>query len=61
METSRIWLKISSDRYELPLAVADTARELAQMCGVTVGTIYSQMSCVKAGKRPSCPYICITV
>ena len=29
-----LWLKVSNDKYELPLAVADTARELAALCGV---------------------------
>lgn len=38
-----LWLKISKDKYELPLAVADTADQLAEMCGVTVGTIRSNV------------------
>ena len=61
MKIERVWLKVSSDKYELPLAVADTAVELATLCGVTVNTIYSQMSRVKAGVLASCPYICVTI
>ncbi len=61
MKASKLWLKISSDKYELPLAVADSAVELARMCGVTAGTIYSQMSRVRTGERVFCPYICITL
>ena len=34
---------------------------VAKLCGVTVNTIYSQMSRVKAGVRASCPYICVTI
>lgn len=61
MKVSKLWLKISSDKYELPLAVADSAVELARMCGITANTIYSQMSRVRAGEREFCPYICITL
>ncbi len=61
MKIKRIWLKVTSDKYELPLAVADTASELARLCGVTVNTIYAQMSRVRSGNLPSCPYVCITL
>ncbi len=44
-------MKISQDRYELPLAAADSAAELARMCGVSVGTIYERNSRTGAGKR----------
>lgn len=42
-----LWIKVTHDEYELPVAVADTARELARMCGVTVSTIWTTMSHVK--------------
>ncbi len=29
-----IWMEVTRDRYELPVAVADTARELAEIVGV---------------------------
>lgn len=51
-----LYLKISADRYELPIAVADTAQELARMLGVTANTIYSQMSHAKAHGR-WCAYV----
>lgn len=28
-----LWLCVEADEYELPLAVADSARELGEMCG----------------------------
>lgn len=58
---TKIWMKITSDEYELPVAVADTAKELARLCNVTVGAIYSQMSRVRHGTLASCPYICISM
>lgn len=55
----RIWMRVSSDEYELPEAVADTAVELAQICKTTPDVIYSEISMVKAGKRVSCPWVCV--
>ena len=47
-----LWLKVTKDKYELPVAVAETAQELAEMCGVTKGTILQQMSRVKNPESP---------
>ena len=43
-----LYMRVSNDRYELPLAVADTRRELAEMCGVTPNLI---SSCISHAKR----------
>ena len=32
-------MAVEADKYELPLAVTDTARELAEMYGVTTDTV----------------------
>ena len=45
-----LWLKVTSDEYELPVAVADTAAKLAELCDTTEGTIYSSMSHMKHGQ-----------
>lgn len=39
-----LYLLVTSDKYELPLAVADSMEELARMAGVTVGTVTSSIS-----------------
>lgn len=44
-----IWMKVSLDEYELPMIVADTSQELADMCGVSQNTVLSCVSKVKAG------------
>ena len=50
-----IWLLVDLDYYELPLAVANSASELARICGVTTSTIHSARSHAKAtGQR--CKY-----
>ena len=42
------WLRVTTDEYELPLEVADTAQELAQICGVKVETV---RQCVSRRER----------
>lgn len=39
-----IWLKVSTDQYELPEIVADSAGQLAQKLGVTKNHIFSAIS-----------------
>ena len=36
-----VYMKITTDRYELPVAVADTGEELAKMCGVSINNVYN--------------------
>lgn len=51
-----IWLAVTRDKYEHPVALADSIEELAEMCGVKVNSIYSYMShAKKSGGR--CKYI----
>ena len=38
---SYLYMKITTDRYELPLAVADTGEELAKICGVSINNVYN--------------------
>lgn len=46
-----VWMKVTHDKYELPVAVADSSRELAQICGVKLSSIYSIMSHAKNNYR----------
>ena len=32
-------MKVTNDKYQLPLAVADTSSQLAEMCDVAISTI----------------------
>ena len=34
-----LWMCVEADEYELPLAVADTAKELGEMLGVQEATV----------------------
>lgn len=36
-----LWIYVTNDKFELPIFVCDTARELAEKKGVSVGTVKS--------------------
>ena len=46
---------VTNDRYELPIAVAETQTELAIMVGVDVSTICKQIKRRAAGEK-ECPW-----
>ena len=50
-----LWMYVTKDKYELPLAVADSAVELSRIIGVNENTIRSSASHVnkKSRKRSS--------
>lgn len=50
-----LYIKVTKDKYELPVAVADTVVELAKMVGTTEQSIYSSMSHAKVRGQNS-PY-----
>lgn len=45
-----IWMAVSMDQYELPYAVANSAKDLAAICGVTENAIYAAVSNTRAGR-----------
>lgn len=51
----KIWMKVTQDEFELPLAVADSSYELAKMCGTTANNVRSTVAKAKSGiiKNPS--------
>lgn len=44
------WLAVTADRFELPIAVAESASELAAMLGVTKGTVVAMEHRRRSGK-----------
>lgn len=49
-----LWLEVTQDKYELPVAVASNPYELAEMTGTTPGGIKSMVSKYKHGKVKQC-------
>ena len=56
-----LWLKVTPDKYELPVAVADDPHELARMVGCKVNNIYSALSNVEAGRSKRSIYVRVEV
>jgi len=44
-----LYLKTTQDKYELPIAVADTAAELAKILGTSPGVVWSSISHKRKG------------
>lgn len=47
MARKKIWMLCTKDKYNLPLGIYDTARELSNAVGVSTGTLYSYINKVK--------------
>lgn len=45
-----LWLEVTQDEYELPLAVADTSAQLAKICGTSQNYVCSSASHYNAGR-----------
>lgn len=43
----RLWMLITKDKYELPILVANTERELAELCGVKTTSIAARIKHAK--------------
>lgn len=55
-----VWLKVTNDRYELPVAVADSGKELARICGVSENNVYNAMT--QARRRGwRCQYVRVEI
>lgn len=51
MDRMPVYLAVTKDKYELPLAVADTMWELARLVGVTDGAICKGVDNAVKGKK----------
>lgn len=46
-----VYEKVTRDKYELPLAVADSERELARILGISVSAVSHGLKKYRAGKK----------
>lgn len=57
---STVWMQVTKDKYELPIAVARTARELAGIVGKTESNIRSSIyHAERKGRR--CRYVQVDI
>lgn len=57
MRSEYLWLAVTADEYELPIAVADTSIELGQMLGVSDSTIAASIKRKCDGSRNGYRYL----
>lgn len=53
----KVYLKVTADKYELPIAIADTQAELARMLGMPKSNINSSFSKLRSGKVKASSYV----
>ena len=46
-------MRVTRDKYELPIAIADTAKQLAEICHTSSNTIYSAIWHADRGNKRS--------
>ena len=56
-----IWMKVTTDEFALPLAIADSSVELARICGTTPNSVVSTISHHKQGRIKYPAYICVKI
>lgn len=56
MKKKNVWMEVTKDKYELPVAVADTAKELAEKCGVKPKAIERACWAHKKGTTKTCKW-----
>lgn len=56
-----VYMAVDLDEYELPYAVADSPKELAEICGTKADTIRSAICHVRAGRAKRSQFIRVDV
>lgn len=57
----KLYLRVGKDKYELPLAVADSTQELAKKCGISYKTITNEIAKWKAGEIKNPRFVVVEV
>lgn len=52
----KVWMAVTRDEYELPIAIADTAEGLAKLVGTTTNAVVSTVSHYRKGRKKKCKY-----
>lgn len=61
MKKDRVYMMVTMDKYELPILVAESVRELAERSGTSENVIRSQISKHKHGIIKRSKFICVEI
>ena len=56
-----VYMAVDLDEYELPYAVADSSKELAEICGTKANTVASAICHVEAGRAKRSRFIRVEI
>lgn len=56
-----VYMKVTDDKYELPVYIADTVKDLAQMCCVKPTSIYTNLWRVEHGEFIKSKYVRVDI
>lgn len=56
-----VYMAVTSDKYELPIYVGSTARELAEHFGVSINNVYSSISHKSTGRYRGYKFVKVKV
>ena len=57
----KIYMEVTRDKYEFPIAMADSPGALAEMCGVSKNCVCSSCSHYKSGRYKRSRFISVEV
>ena len=58
---SKVYLEVTNDEYELPVAVADSGTKLANLRGVDCRAVYNSIRLLQQGKIHRSKYVVVEV
>ena len=58
---TKLYMKVSKDKYQLPEVIADSVKELAEKCGESPRIVSSLASKERAGKHKNSPFIRVDI
>lgn len=56
-----VWMRVSADRYEFPEVYAYSAKELARLCGIKEGALWSMVRRFEKGELKRCRYVRVEI
>lgn len=57
----KLWMKVTDDEYELPIAIGDSAKELAARVGVTENVVHTLVYRKRKGINKSSIYVKVEI
>lgn len=58
---TKVYMKVSKDKYQLPEVIADSVKELAEKCGESPRVVSSLASKASKGKHKNSPFIRVEI